>query len=387
MRVVCAMSGGVDSSVAASVLVEEGHEVVGMTMSLYDAPPRSPKARGGTCCSPAEVDQAKQVCEQLGIAHYTLDERDRFRTQVIDDFARAYAVGRTPNPCARCNEHVKFGPLLVRAQALGAQLLVTGHYARVQAGRLRRGADASKDQSYFLFAMGRDALSRVRFPLGAWHKQDVRKRARELGLPNADAPDSQELCFVSGGDYARAVEDHLGRLGEGLSRLDAGDVRDEAGRVIGKHRGIHRVTVGQRRGLGISAAEPQYVLRVLPAERAVVVGPASSLRRETLGIEGFRKLADLPTGATFEALVQFRHRSPPVPASVTVYGEAAHVVFNAPVHGVAAGQAAVIYDGDCVLGGGWIASEVDRSHATHGQRRPKDEGEDEDEGEAGPGAS
>lgn len=358
MRVVCAMSGGVDSSIAAAQLVEEGHEVIGLTMSLYDASNSVRTGRGGSCCSPAEVDLARRVCDRLGIAHYTVDERQRFETEVIDDFVREYAAGRTPNPCARCNEHVKFGPLLRRAAALGAEVLATGHYARVVDGQLLRGRDPSKDQAYFLFAMGREALQRVRFPLGGWTKDEVRARARELGMPNAEAPDSQELCFVPGGDHAEVVERRARAMGVDLDQLAPGEIRDEAGEVLGEHRGIHRVTIGQRRGLGVSSDRPRYVLRVLPESRTVVVGDADGLRRDELSVRDFRPLVDegvLPPEAPVRCQVQIRHRSAPAPATLTrgVDGRA-RVQFDAPVSAVAPGQAAVAFQDELVLGGGWI---------------------------------
>ena len=357
MRVVVAMSGGVDSSIAAALMVEAGHEVVGLTMALYDASGER-RGRGGTCCSPAEIDLARRVCDQLGIPHYTVDERARFEAAVIDDFAREYAAGRTPNPCARCNEHVKFGPLLARARALGAERLVTGHYARIESRddgpALLRASDASKDQSYFLFAMGREQLGAVEFPLGGWSKHDVRAKATALGMPNADAPDSQELCFVPGGDHAEVVEARARALGLDLERLGPGEIRDASGRVLGEHKGIHRVTIGQRRGLGVAGEQPRYVLRVLPESRAVIVGDADQLGVEELEIEDFRRLADLREGEAIEAAVQIRHRSAASPAKLTLVGDRARVRFEGPVRAVAPGQAAVVYQGDRVLGGGWI---------------------------------
>lgn len=365
MRVVCAMSGGVDSSVAAALMVEAGHEVIGLTMALYDAKGER-KGRGGTCCSPAEIDLARRACDLLGVPHYTVDERERFQAAVIDDFAREYLAGRTPNPCARCNEHVKFGPLLARARALGAELLVTGHYAQIVDGAdgpaLHRGVDASKDQSYFLFAMGRETLAEVAFPLGAWSKAQVREKARELGMPNADAPDSQELCFVPGGDHGEVVEARAKALGLDTARLEPGPIRDESGAVLGEHRGIHRVTVGQRRGLGVSADRPRYVLRVLPSERAVVVGDPEGLEVRELMVGDFRALADLAVGEPIAARVQVRHRSAASPATVEILGDGSlKVRFDQPIRAVAPGQAAVVYagerdEGDRVLGGGWIRS-------------------------------
>lgn len=364
MRVVVAMSGGVDSSIAAALMVEAGHEVIGMTMALYDAKPGDRTGRGGSCCSPAEVDLARRVCDRLGIPHYTVDERARFQAEVIDDFAREYAAGRTPNPCARCNEHVKFGPLLARARALGAERLVTGHYARIEDGALLRGRDPNKDQSYFLFAMGRASLLQVDFPLGAWTKDEVRDKARALGMPNADAEDSQELCFVPGGDHGDVVERRARELGLDLGALEPGEVRDSSGAVLGEHRGIHRVTIGQRRGLGISGPKPRYVLRVLPQSRAVVVGDAEELEVRELIVEDLRQLADLDAlevdegeEGGFEARVQVRHRGEAHRARVVLEGAGkARVYFADPVRAVAPGQAAVIYAGDQVLAGGWIGS-------------------------------
>jgi len=355
MRIVCAMSGGVDSSVAAALLVEAGHEVLGLTMRLYDAGAREPTGRAGTCCSPAEIDQARNACAILGIPHYTVDERGRFEGAVIDDFVRAYASGRTPNPCVRCNEHVKFGPLLARARALGAAALATGHYARSVDGGLWRAADAGKDQSYFLFAMGLPALADVVFPLGTWLKDQVRAKARALGLANADAPDSQELCFVGGGDHADVVEARAAALGIDVATLAPGPIVDESGAVLGEHAGLHRVTVGQRRGLRIAGSEPRYVLRVIPERRAVVVGGAEALRVEALALGDFRRLAPLGERATVRAQVQIRHRGRPAPATLELDGAAARVRFDEPIAAAAAGQAAVVYDGDRVLGGGWIA--------------------------------
>lgn len=352
-RIVAAMSGGVDSSVCAALLVEAGYDVVGMTMNLYDASGSERKGRGGTCCSPAEVDLARQACEILGIPHYTVDERDRFQENVIDDFVREYAAGRTPNPCARCNEHVKFGPLLARAKGLGASVMATGHYARVEDGRLLRGVDPSKDQSYFLFAMGRETLGEVLFPLGDWTKQRVRDKAKQLGLPNWDAPDSQELCFVPGGDHSVVVRERAQELGLDMSALEPGEIREADGTVVGTHQGIHKVTVGQRRGLRVSGTKPRYVLKVLPNERAVVVGDPGDLAKGAIVVEDLRHLS--PLGSSFRAQVQIRHRSAPAPAHVELEGSRAVVTFDEPAKAVAPGQAAVFYDGEQVLAGGWIA--------------------------------
>lgn len=361
MRVVCAMSGGVDSSVTAALLVEQGYEVIGMTMRLYNASGQ-PKGRGGTCCSPAEIDQAKQVCDQLGIPHYTVDESQLFQEKVIDDFAREYVAGRTPNPCVRCNEHIKFAPLWARAQALGGEFLATGHYARVENGELWRGVDASKDQSYFLFAMDRSLLSRVRFPLGSWRKEQVREKAQALNLSNWNTPDSQELCFVGGKEHGDVVEQYASKLGVAMEHLAPGDIVDEDGTILGQHQGIHRMTIGQRRGLRVAGSEARYVLRVLPETKQVVVGSEEQLLATKLEIIDVRRLAPLAEQQSVRALVQIRHRGTPAMATVEFEGNRGIATFDEPVRAVAPGQAAVLYAGDQVLGGGWIARASADSH-------------------------
>lgn len=284
-----------------------------------------------------------------------VDERERFVAEVIDPFVRDYMAGRTPNPCTRCNQRIKFGPLLRRAGALGAERLVTGHYARIEDGALLRGVDPRKDQSYFLFAMGRSTLDRVRFPLGGSTKDQVRAEAAARGLPNADAPDSQELCFVPGGDHGAVVERRAAALGLSVDGLLPGPVVDQAGQPVGEHQGIHRVTMGQRRGLRVPGTQRRYVLRVVPSSRTVVVGDAPG-RTEVLTLQELQDLGLPASGERVRALVQFRHRSPPAPATVLVEDGRAHVRFDEPVGAVAPGQAAVIYDGPRVLGGGWIAT-------------------------------
>lgn len=357
MRVVCAMSGGVDSSVTAALLIEAGHEVIGMTMRLYDASSDPKKGRGGTCCSPAEVDLARRACAQLGIPHYVVDERERFLATVIDPFARDYAEGRTPNPCTRCNQQIKFGPLLRRARALGTSVLATGHYARNEYGvALRRALDPHKDQSYFLFAMGRDALRSTWFPLGTWSKESVREKAERLGLPNAEAPDSQELCFVPGGDYGAVVEERLRAQGLPTHALAPGPVVDAQGEVVGEHQGIHRVTIGQRRGFETKGNQRRYVLRVIPETRTVVVGDEDETRVHGVLVEEYRPLCETGAQGNIRARVQVRHRSPAVDAEVSIEGDRARVRFLEPVRAAAPGQAAVLFDEhERVLGGGWIA--------------------------------
>jgi len=354
MKVVCAMSGGVDSSVAAALLRDAGHEVIGMTMRLTGC---SEGATGRPCGPSLAVERARQVCEKLRISHYEADEREAFASAVIDPFVRDYASGRTPNPCARCNQRVKFGSLLRRAKALGAAALATGHYARIRAGRLARGADRDKDQSYFLFGIGTDALSRALFPLGDWHKQRTRAHAQSLGLCCWDSPGSQEMCFVSNGDHAGLVEQRAAALGIDPEALAPGKIVSESGEVLGEHRGIHRVTVGQRRGLQVAGTQRLYVLRIDPARREVVVGDAEALGVRSLEVVELERLDMAPAG-TLRAEVQIRYRSRAQPATVRWEGDCATVTFDAPVVAAAPGQAAVFYDQDRVLGGGWIHRTV-----------------------------
>lgn len=355
--VVAALSGGVDSATAAALLVEAGHRVIGMTLRLYDARGTAASS-GGRCCGPRDVEDARRVCSHLGIPFYVVDLAEEFRARVMDDFIDAYLDGRTPNPCARCNQYIKFSPLLKRARALGADLLVTGHYARLEPGpdgamALRRGVDAGKDQSYFLFAMPKEELDSVRFPLGAMSKDQVRQRAIDLGLPNAQKAESQEICFVPDGDYAGFVE--RGALRRGASLPQAGAVIDEQGNKLGEHQGTHRFTIGQRRGLGFAGpgGAPLYVTRIEPERGQVVVGSAEAAQRDRLDVEQVQWLS-ATDGSTVQCAVQVRHRHSPVDARVTVDGSRARVELLEPVV-AAPGQAAVFYQGDRVLGGGWIA--------------------------------
>jgi tRNA-uridine 2-sulfurtransferase len=341
--VVVALSGGVDSSTALALLHEAGHRVVGITLRLYDAR-GSESSSGGRCCGPRDIEDARAVCAHLGVPFYVVDLEREFTEAVVDDFVSEYAAGRTPNPCVKCNEKIKFGPLLRRARALGAAKLATGHYARLEAGRLYRAADADKDQSYFLFAMpGRDRRE-VLFPLGGMKKDEVRAHARRLGLPNADKGESQEICFVPDGDYASFVAARVG---------DApGEIIDTTGTVVGRHDGIHRYTVGQRRGLGVAAAEPLYVIAVDSLTRRVKVGPRAALSQTQLTVRDVRWATD---ATDLRAAVQVRHRGKTHPATIRRAGPDAEVLFDTPLEGAAAaGQAAVFYDGDEVLGGGWI---------------------------------
>ena len=291
--VVAALSGGVDSATAAAVLVEQGHQVVGMTMRLYDARGTAASA-GGRCCGPRDVEDARAVCAHLGIPHYVVDLAAEFGAAVVDDFVEAYLAGETPNPCVKCNQHIKFTPLLARARAIGADLLVTGHYAQIVARgaghELRRGRDAGKDQSYFLFSMPAAELAAVRFPLGGMTKDEVRGHAQRLGLPNADKPESQEICFVPDGDYAGFVSAHALRRGRSLP--GPGAIVDDSGAVVGHHDGVHRFTLGQHRGLGnLATRDRRYVTAIDPARAEVRVGPRAAAARTELALRDLRWLS------------------------------------------------------------------------------------------------
>jgi tRNA-specific 2-thiouridylase len=349
------MSGGVDSSVVAGMLHEAGYEVVGVTLQLYDH--GTAIGRKGACCAGQDIRDARDVAARLGIAHYVLDYESRFRDAVIADFADSYARGETPVPCIQCNRSVKFRDLLGVARDLGAAALATGHYARRVGGargaELHRGADPSRDQSYFLFATTQDQLDYLRFPLGDLPKDETRRHAARLGLAVADKPDSQDICFVPDGNYARLVE----KLRPEAIR--PGEIVDLAGKVLGRHAGTINYTVGQRRGLGIGGvAEPLYVVAVDPEAARVVVGPRSALARAELEATGFNWLGgDDPSAATDVVAVKIRSTATPAPARLSLAPGAtrATISFEVPEHGVAAGQAAVVYRGDRVLGGGWIA--------------------------------
>lgn len=355
---VVALSGGVDSATTAGLLVEAGHRVVGISMRLYNARGTEHGA-GGRCCGPRDLEDARRVCEHLDIPFYVADYEDAFRRAVIDDFVVSYRSGRTPNPCVRCNEQVKFLPLLHRARALGAEALCTGHYARIveQDGqkRLLRAVDRHKDQSYFLFGMPRLALEQVHFPLGGLTKEEVRAHALRLGLPNADKPESQEICFVPDGDYAGFV---ARSGGDGDATDLSGEIVDQGGRVVGEHQGFHRFTIGQRRGLHIGLGEPQYVIGIDALTRRVRIGPRAALARSEATVDEVRWLVDPPApGSELAASVQIRYRRPPQPARIRVRADGrADLCFVEPEHGVAPGQAAVFYDGETVLGGGFLAA-------------------------------
>ncbi|QAY77387.1 tRNA 2-thiouridine(34) synthase MnmA [Sphingosinicella sp. BN140058] len=352
-RIVVAMSGGVDSSVVAALAARSGAEVIGVTLQLYDH--GEAIGRTKTCCAGQDIYDAKTVADRLGIAHYVFDYESAFRGSVIERFADEYMKGRTPIPCVSCNQGVKFTDLLGLARDLGADCLATGHYVRRVEGasgaELHRAADPARDQSYFLFATTRTQLDYLRFPLGGLPKPLVRELARDLGLVVADKPDSQDICFVPGGDYAAVVKKVRPEAAE------EGEIVDRNGDVLGRHKGLIHFTVGQRRGLEIGGqAEPLYVVRIDAEARRVVVGPKSALAVRAARLSAINWLGeDQREGLTAKV------RSMARPAPVRFDGEAIH--FEAPEYGVSPGQAAVLYAGDRVLGGGWIeetqASELE----------------------------
>jgi tRNA-specific 2-thiouridylase len=354
-RVVVAMSGGVDSSVTAALLTEQGFDVVGITLQLYDH--GAAQAKKGACCAGQDIHDAARVAERLQIPHYVLDYESRFRREVIDDFADAYARGETPIPCVRCNQTVKFRDLLATAHDLGADALATGHYVRrvVGAGgpELHRAADDSRDQSYFLFATTRAQLAFLRFPLGGFAKDETRALARRFDLPVAAKPDSQDICFVPTGDYAALIA----KLRPGAA--EPGEIVDLAGRVLGAHAGIIHFTIGQRKGIGVSHAEPLYVVRLEPDTRRVVVGPRAALGAQRVALGEVNWLGEMPPADGISIRVKLRSAQPPLPARLFLDGAGGGaVLLDEPAFGVAPGQACVVYDGSRVLGGGWIRRDA-----------------------------
>lgn len=353
MRVVVAMSGGVDSAVAAAQLVDAGHEVIGLSMQLYDQ--QAGDRQFGGCCSLDDLHEARRTAGTLGIPHYMMNFERQFDAAVVSTFVREYALGRTPIPCVQCNGELKFAHLLDRAAAFGADAVATGHYARLDRHTdpartlLQRGLDPEKDQSYFLFTLTQAQLARAVFPVGHLHKAEVRAYARARGLAVADKPDSQELCFVADGNTARFVEERQPSVAR------AGVIRDQRGRQVGLHSGVHRFTVGQRKGLGLSTPVPLYVLSIDAVENALTVGPRPALERTHLTASSVNWVAGTPPDTTAQITARIRHRHPDATAAVEpLPDDRVAVVFDEPQTAVAPGQAVVFYDSDTVLGGGWI---------------------------------
>ncbi len=348
-RILVAMSGGVDSSVAAALLHEAGHELIGVTLHLWDA---EGFQQVGRCCAPEDRDDARRTCEHLGVPHYVLDEREAFREHVVEPFVAEYLAGRTPIPCVSCNRTVKLTYLADIAERFGASHIATGHYARLERsphGRLRllRGRDGGKDQSYFLFGLPQSTLERLVFPLGDLTKPAVRQTGRRLGVPNADKPDSQELCFVPGG----GVGDFIRREGHASK---PGSIIDPKGKVLGRHEGVSNFTRGQRRGLGLGGGSTRYVLRIMPETDDVVVGSEEELYDRQLTAKDAVWVAGRPAN-TFQGEVRIRYRHPGAIGDITPTHDGFEVRFAEPQRAITPGQAAVVYRGDEVIGGGFIA--------------------------------
>jgi tRNA-uridine 2-sulfurtransferase len=358
-----AMSGGVDSSTVAALLVRQGHTIVGMTMQLWNQR-RLPELAGnvpasGRCCSLDDVYDARRVAEQIGVPYYVVNFERQFEDRVVKPFVEEYLAGRTPIPCTLCNNYVKFDRFFEMADAAGARRIATGHYARVRyhqaSGRyqLLRAADASKDQTYFLFGLTQPQLARTLFPLGEMNKTEVRELARSMGLAVAEKGDSQEICFVPNGDYAAFLDAYLKETGTPAART-AGEIVATDGRRLGAHEGVHRFTVGQRRGLGIAAGEPLYVISTDPRSQRVTVGTNDDLMRGRLHAAAVNWVSIAGLAGPVRAQVKIRNKHVAAPATLAPDGDRVEVRFDEPQRAVTPGQAAVFYDGDLVLGGGWI---------------------------------
>jgi tRNA-specific 2-thiouridylase len=360
-----AMSGGVDSSTVAAMLRAEGHNVIGLTMQLWNQRRLAghegmPESVQGRCCSLDDVYDARRVAETIGIPYYVVNHEERFERDVVRPFVEEYLSGRTPIPCSLCNNHLKFDQLLVVARQIGADRVATGHYAQVtfneETGRwlLKRPADKSKDQTYFLFGLTQEQLSRTMFPLGGMTKPEVRELARKHALVIAEKPDSQEICFVPGGDYKRFLDAYLAEQGEPPLETP-GEMVTTDGRVIGEHSGIHNFTVGQRKGLGVATGSPLYVLQIKGDTRQVIVGKDEELYSRTLRTHRVNLISIAELHEPMRVAVKIRHRHQPAPAVIEATGpDQILVTFDEPQRAITPGQAAVFYDGDTVVGGGWI---------------------------------
>ena len=344
------MSGGVDSSVAALLLQQQGYEVLGVTMKLYSLDNADLPDYYRGCCTVDDVEDARMVCHRLGVPHYVFNVQREFQTFVIDYFCSEYQKGRTPHPCIACNDKIKFNFLVNRAQVMQADYVATGHYARIEPGQdgllLKKGVDEGKDQSYVLFGMGQQELSHTLMPVGAHSKDSIRRMAQEAHFPNADKPDSQDICFIPFGDYKAFLQEKIG--------TNPGDIVDSSGAVLGQHRGIEFFTVGQRRGLGLTSAEPLYVLNVDAETNQVLVGPEADLYRGQLYLSRVSYVSGHPPAEPVRVGVKIRYKFEEAGATLCPQGEGATVNFDQPLRAVTPGQAAVLYQGDTVLGGGFI---------------------------------
>lgn len=360
------MSGGVDSSTVAAMLQAEGYELIGLTLQLWNQRRLAgregmPEQVQGRCCSIDDVYDARRVAEAIGIPYYLVNEQERFEADVVRPFVSEYLAGRTPIPCSLCNNHLKFDQLLLRARQFGADRIATGHYARneydPERGRwiLKRPADRSKDQTYFLFGLTQEQLSRTLFPLGGYKKPEVREIAGKHGLALATKPDSQEICFIPGGDYKRFIDAYLDEQGEAMPDT-AGEMVTANGEVVGQHAGIHNFTVGQRKGLGVNSTNPLYVLQIDPAENRVTVGGGEELATTRFRARDLNWITIPELTGEIRAAVKIRHRHEPAAAVIRAAGEGeVEIEFDVPQRAVTPGQSAVFYDGDEVVGGGWIA--------------------------------